>query len=178
MLGLVPVFAPNSPVPFVTLLSNTMRVKLSTCIVQPVVKLVPLIPLLPLLQVSIGVGGMFDALQVDAPTVLLVKHMVSPVARALAVITSPLINIILFSVQVLPDVTPATVPTEVPFLYTVIVAVAAAPLKADFIQVPLIFTVPVLMGEFTVGAAVHMAVGHVTGFVKILQAGCPLMKSS
>lgn len=170
--------APNKPVPLVTLLSGMLRVILSTCITQPVVKFVPLIPLLPLVHVNTGVGGMFDELQVDAATALLVRHMVSPVANALAVMTSPFINAILFNVQVEPDVTPLTVPTETPFLYTVILAVDAAPLKADFVQLPLIFTVPVLMGELTMGSLVHIAVGHVTGLVNTLQAGWPLIKSS
>ena len=178
ILGLVPVLAPNMAVLFVTLLSSTLRVTLSTFTIQPVLKLVPFIPLLPLVQVKTGVGGILDALQVDAATALLVKHMVSPVATALAVIISPFTSVMLFSVQVLPEVTPATVPTDTPFLYTVMLAVARAPLKTDFVQVPLILTVPVLIGELTVGAAVHMAVGQLTGLLNMLQAGWPLIKSS
>ena len=178
IFGLVPDVVPNKPVALVRLLSKTFRVKLSTCTVQPVLKFVPSIPLLPLAQVNTGVAGRLVELQVDAATALLVKHMLSPVATALAVITSPLTTAMLFNVQVDPVVTLAIVPSESPFLYTVIVAVDAAPFKTDFVQVPLILTVPVLIGEFTFGAAVHIAVGQLTGLLKILQAGWPIIKSS
>ena len=116
ILGLIPDVAPNKPVAFVTLLSNTFRVKLSTCTVQPALKFEASIPLLPLKHVNIGVAGRLDKLQVDAATALLVKHMVSAVATALAVIISPFISAILFNVQVEPDVMFTTVPTDVPFL--------------------------------------------------------------
>ena len=59
---------------------------------------------------------MLEALQVEAITALLVRHMVSFVASAFAVIISPLIRVILFSVQVVPVLTFDTIPTETPFL--------------------------------------------------------------
>ena len=178
IFGLVPVVLPNKPVALVTLLSNTFLVKLSTCTVQPVLKFVPSIPLLPLEHVNIGVAGRLDELHVDAATALLVKHMVSPVATALAVIISPFISTMLFKVHVEPDVTPVIVPTDTAFLYTVMVAVVTAPVKTDFVQPPLILTVPVLIGEFTFGAAVHIAVVQFAGLLKMGQAGWPLIKSS
>ena len=177
-LGLVPVGAVNSVVVLLTLLSKTFLVKLSTCTVQPVLRLVPCKPLLPLVQVSAGVAGRLVALQVDAPTALLVKHMVSPVATAFAVITSPLIKLILFKVHVVPVPTFETVPADIPFLYTVMVAVAAAPVSTDFAQVPLIFTVPVPNGALTKGAAVHIFVAQLETVLNIGQEGCPFIKSS
>ena len=116
ILGLVPLVLPNKPVALITLLSSTLRVKLSTCTVHPVLKFVPLIPLLPLVQVKTGAAGRLDELQVDAATALLVKHILSPVASALAVIISPFISVILFNVHVDPVVTLVTVPTDVAFL--------------------------------------------------------------
>ena len=178
ILGLVPVFAPNNPVELDTLLSKTFRVILSTCTVQPVLKFVPLTPLLPLVQDNIGVAGILDAVQVEAVTALLVRHILSPDPWALAVITSPFTTVTAFSVQFEPELTPLTVPASTPFLYTDIVAVLTAPVNADLVHVPLIFTVPVPMGLFTPGAAVHIAVGQDGVVVNTVHEGCALMKSS
>ena len=178
ILGLVPVLAPNNPVLFDTLLSGTFLVIFSTYTVQPELKFVPSKPLLPLVQVSMGVAGRFAKLQVEAVTALLVRHIVSVAAAALAVTTSPLMSAMLFNVQVAPDATLETVPTEPPFLYTVMVAVAAAPVSADLVQVPLIFTVPILKGAFRSGAAVHMGVVQLDALLNIGQPGWPMIKSS
>ena len=105
ILGLVPVLAPNNPVLFDTLLSGTFLVIFSTYTVQPELKFVPSKPLLPLVQVSMGVAGRFAKLQVEAVTALLVRHIVSVAAAALALTTSPLMSAMLFNVQVAPDAT-------------------------------------------------------------------------
>ena len=128
-------------------------------------------PLLPAVQSSRGVAGLLSALQVDAITALLVRHMVSAVASAFAVIISPLTRLMLLSVQVLPELTFTTVPIADPFLYTVMVAEPAAPGSADFVQLPLIFTVPVPSGASTEGAAVHIAVAQTVAVLKIAQGG-------
>ena len=47
----------------------------------------------------------------------------------------------------------------------------AAPFSADFDQVPLTLTVPVLIGELTFGAAVHIAVEQLDAVLNIGQAG-------
>jgi hypothetical protein len=114
--GLVPEVAPNKVVALVTLLSKTFLVILFTCTVQPVLKLVPCKPLLPLVQVSAGVAGLLAALQVDAITALLVRHIVSPVASAFAVMISPFTRVILFNAQAAPLVMFEAVPIDEPFL--------------------------------------------------------------
>lgn len=116
ILGVVPELVPNKPVALVTLLSKTFLVILLTCTVHPLLKLVPCNPLLPLVQVNTGVVGRLVALQVDAVTALLVRHIVSAVARAFAVMISPLPSVILFNVQVAPDEMLETVPIDNPFL--------------------------------------------------------------
>ena len=57
-------------------------------------------------------------------------------------------------------------------------AIAAAPGRADLIQVPLMLTVPTFNGELTSGAAVHIAVIQFAGLLNIGQAGWPSIKSS
>ena len=73
-----------------------------------------------------------------AITALLIWHKDSPLALAWAVIISLAFSEIPGKFHVLPEATFVIVPMEVPFLYTVIVAVFTAPETEDMVHVPLI----------------------------------------
>jgi hypothetical protein len=140
--------------------------------VHPVARLVPPVPLLPLEQLRIGVAGILDALQALTVTALLERHIDSPDACALAVITSAFTKPETLMDQVAPEET-VVVPIAVAPLYKVMVAVETEDVVA-FVQVPVTVVADGVIGPFKTGASVQIAPKPVPPLLKLLKVkgGC------